>query len=1053
MAIARQQYQADWSYVDKQEKEFTLTQEIIEKLDSIEPWAERNFIQWIKVNWETQEPDQYRVVDISVPIVEDVLNSTDRTAALSARQGRVLYNYIRNLQSLWKFLSNWNSTTGMPTTNPSELPYEYKAWDYYIISVIGATNYRPEGSAFSWWASSTVETEEIKIGDIYMYDWTDWLLLLNTERQIAIDTSLSISSTNPVENRVITNALNTKQDIIIAWNNIQIAADGKTISATDTTYTAWNNINIGANNEISAVDTTYTAGTNVQIDSNNVISATDTVYWAWTNIQISAWNIISATDTTYSAWTNIQIDANNVISATDTTYVASDFDIKDLADSTDLRNTWSWKQDSIADLSDIRAWAALWATALQSWDNVSELVNDSWYVTDAYHDNTKQDTLIAWNNIQIAADGKTISATDTTYTAWTWIDITNWVISNTQTSAVWWNIQWTLSSQTDLQTALDAKQDTISDLNTIRNWANAWATAIQPNDNVSSLVNDAWYLTNADITQVNDATLTITQNWTSKWTFTANQLRDATIDLTDTTYTASDFDIKDLSDSTQLRATWSGKQDAIADLSTIRSWAALWATALQSGDNVSELVNDAWYITSASLPTVNNWTLTIQKNWTNVATFTANQSGNSTANLIIPTTASDVDALPDTTKYWANLSLSLNTTTYVITAQLKDQDWNNLWTAQTVDLPLESVVVSGSYDSTTKKVILTLKDWSTIDFSVADLISWLQSEITSTNKLSADLVDDTSTTHKFVSSSEKSTWNAKQDAISDLAAIRSWASAWATAVQPEDLADVAISWLSSDLTNDAWFITASALPTVWNATITIQKNGTVVDSFTANATDNKSINITLAKWDVWLWNVDNTSDANKPVSTAQASAIATAVAALAETVDEELEAKLNVAIEVTVETAYNTAAKVWTTTSGNYSPVKWDLLLVKIVNGCCVASPSLNIDWSWAKNIRTWSANANTNTFALWSTSDSNIYALMYYDGTYYRTFSTSNNTYSDMSVAEWQTWTATTARSVRADYLKQIIQYHSPNDVFLTQAQYDALTSIDSNCTYFIYE
>ena len=47
---------------------------------------------------------------------------------------------------------------------------------------------------------------------------------------------------------------------------------------------------------------------------------------------------------------------------------------------------------------------------------------------------------------------------------------------------------------------------------------------------------------------------------------------------------ASDFDIKDLADTTGLRTTWSGKQDAISDLSTIRSWAAAGATALQPTD-------------------------------------------------------------------------------------------------------------------------------------------------------------------------------------------------------------------------------------------------------------------------------------------------------------------------------------------------------------------------------------------------------------------------------------------------------------------------------------
>lgn len=169
--------------------------------------------------------------------------------------------------------------------------------------------------------------------------------------------------------------------------------------------------------------------------------------------------------------------------------------------------------------------------------------------------------------------------------------------------------------------------------------------------------------------------------------------------------------------------------------------------------------------------------------------------------LNIPTTASDVDALPDSTKYWASISLSINSSTYVITAQLKDQDWNNLWSSQTIDLPLESVVVGWSYDDQTKKVILTLESGDTVEFSVADLVDWLQSEITSQNKLDSDLVDDTNSSNKFVSSAEKSAWSWKQDAIADLNDIRSWASAWATAMQPWD--DI------SDLNNDSWYITSS----------------------------------------------------------------------------------------------------------------------------------------------------------------------------------------------------------------------------------------------------
>ena len=46
-----------------------------------------------------------------------------------------------------------------------------------------------------------------------------------------------------------------------------------------------------------------------------------------------------------------------------------------------------------------------------------------------------------------------------------------------------------------------------------------------------------------------------------------------------------------------------------------------------------------------AIPTVNNGMLTIQKNGTDVQTFTANQSSSVTANITVPTKASDVNAL------------------------------------------------------------------------------------------------------------------------------------------------------------------------------------------------------------------------------------------------------------------------------------------------------------------------------------------------------------------------------------------------------------------------
>ena len=99
----------------------------------------------------------------------------------------------------------------------------------------------------------------------------------------------------------------------------------------------------------------------------------------------------------------------------------------------------------------------------------------------------------------------------------------------------------------------------------------------------------------------------------------------------------------------------------------------------------------------------------------------------------------------------ASLSLDINESTYVVTVSLKNSAGTVLSTG-TIDLPLESVVVNGEYDSETKKIILTLESGSTIEFSVADLVAGLQSEITSSNKLDSDLVDDTNQTNKFITS-------------------------------------------------------------------------------------------------------------------------------------------------------------------------------------------------------------------------------------------------------------------------------------------------------------
>lgn len=59
----------------------------------------------------------------------------------------------------------------------------------------------------------------------------------------------------------------------------------------------------------------------------------------------------------------------------------------------------------------------------------------------------------------------------------------------------------------------------------------------------------------------------------------------------------------------------------------------------------AEIVSDGGGVTTDQIPIVNNGTLTIQKNGEKVQTFSANQSSSVTANITVPTKASDVNAL------------------------------------------------------------------------------------------------------------------------------------------------------------------------------------------------------------------------------------------------------------------------------------------------------------------------------------------------------------------------------------------------------------------------
>lgn len=80
------------------------------------------------------------------------------------------------------------------------------------------------------------------------------------------------------------------------------------------------------------------------------------------------------------------------------------------------------------------------------------------------------------------------------------------------------------------------------------------------------------------------------------------------------------------------------------------------------------------------------------------------------------------------TETGSQIELSLNSSNFKMTATLKDKNGNVVDTSNEIDLPLESVVVNASYDSTAKEIVLTLQNGTTVRVSIADLVSGLVSD-------------------------------------------------------------------------------------------------------------------------------------------------------------------------------------------------------------------------------------------------------------------------------------------------------------------------------------
>ena len=386
-------------------------------------------------------------------------------------------------------------------------------------------------------------------------------------------------------------------------------------------------------------------------------------------------------------------------------------------------------------------------------------------------------------------------------------------------------------------------------------------SALQPNDNISSLNNDAGYITSASAPSVTGGEgISVTSNVVNVDLATSqangpglqinNSNKLAVIPATSSTLggiavgnglgvtangllSANVRSVNSKTGAVTLNAADVGAATA--------AQGALANSAVQPGDNVSDLNNDAGYITSGSVPSVGDGTITIVQPGTSDQTFTVNQTGNKTITLKNDNTVPSVGdgtitiVQPGTSNQTFTVNQSGNKTITLkndnTSAVTSVNGKTGAVTLNAADVGAISSITGGDGISVSSNTVsVSLGDGtaggSGLLFNNADKL--IVSPAT-TSKIGGVIVSNglTVATNGALSADVRSV-NGKTGALSlnatDVGALKSGDNV-------------------SSLNNDSGYITSSSIPSVGNGTITIVQPGTSNQTFTVNQSGNTTITL------------------------------------------------------------------------------------------------------------------------------------------------------------------------------------------------------------------